>query len=342
VRPFALNLVTASATLLLLAVLALPAWMPHARPLAGANAHASAAWASKAPASGRLFGIYTDPWHLAAWSRRVGIHPSLVAKFEAFARRRTVDSFLRQVERDGVSDVMVTWEPWKPVPAALGGALQAQRQPGYANADIAAGSQDRYIARFARSLATFRGTVYLRYAHEMNGFWYPWSAGPRAYVKAWRRIVRIVRKQGARNVRFVWSTNANLYESARVWLHNARRYWPGSRYVDAVGSTMINFGGDKQYSVARFEPRLAILRRVFRKPVFLTEVNTDHRTRLSWLRGLRRLVHTHRWIRAVAWSQLPSRGKAHRGALAGDVNWNVANDRAAAAQLRAVARDDSS
>ena len=35
--------------------------------------------------------------------------------------------------------------------------------------------------RFARSLARFPGTVYLRYAHEMNGYWYPWSRDPAAY-----------------------------------------------------------------------------------------------------------------------------------------------------------------
>jgi len=333
VRPFALNLATVSATLVLLAVLALPAWTPHAREVAASG--------TPTPASGRLFGVYTDPWHLSDWSAQVGVRPNLVAKFEPFSRRRRIDPFLREVERDGITHVMVTWEPWKPVPAALGAVAQAKRQPGFANADIAAGSQDAYIARFAQSLATFRGTVYLRYAHEMNGFWYPWSAAPRAYVRAWRRVVGIVRREGARNVRFVWSTNPNLYETVPVWLRNMRRYWPGARYVDAVGSTMINFGREKNYSVGRFAPRLATLHRVFRKPVFLTEVNTDYATRISWLGDLGRLVGRAPWIRAVAWSQLPSRGKAQRGKAAGDLNWNVASDRAAAAQLRAVARDES-
>jgi hypothetical protein len=43
-------------------------------------------------------------------------------------------------------------------------------------------------------------------------------------------------------------------------------YWPGTRYVDAVGSTMIDFGGVNTYPVARFEPRLRWLRAHFRKP----------------------------------------------------------------------------
>jgi hypothetical protein len=330
VRPLALNLATASATLVLLTLLSLPAWPVRSERVGRA-----------APSSGRLFGVYTDPWHLDEWSADVGLQPNLVAKFEAFARRRTPDEFLREVERDGVTAAMVSWEPWKTVPAALGAESQAQRQPGYANADIARGSQDAYIARFARSLATFNGVVYLRYAHEMNGFWYPWSADPGAYVRAWRRVVRIFRTQGARNVRFVWSVNPNLYETRGVWLHHLRRYWPGSRWVDGVGSTMIDFGGDKDYNVARFAPRLQTLHRVFGKPVFLTEVNTAHEGRVTWLRDLAREVRLQRWIRAVVWSQLPSRAQAQGATGRSNLNWNVATDGAAAAQLRAVARDES-
>jgi mannan endo-1,4-beta-mannosidase len=333
VRPLALNLATASVTLVLLALLALPAWTPHRGRLAASNA--------AAPAAGRLFGVYTDPWHLDAWSSHVGVRPNLVAKFEAFARRRAPDAFLRRVERDGVRRVMVSWEPWKTVPAVLGAARQAQRQPGFSNADIARGSQDAYIARFARSAATFQGLVYVRYAHEMNGFWYPWSVDAGAYVRAWRRVVRIFRAQGARNVRFVWSVNPNLYETPATWLGNLRRYWPGSGWVDAVGSTMINFGGKKDYQVARFAPRVATLHRVFRKPVFLTEVNTEHAGRVAWLRGLADEVRANRWIGAVVWSQLPSRAQAQGATGRGNLNWNVTSDRAAAAQLRAVARDGS-
>ena len=93
----------------------------------------------------------------------------------------------------------------------------------------------------------------------MNGYWYPWTRDARAYRWAWRRIVRLFGVAGARNVRFVWSVNANLYEPEPEWLRTARRYWPGRRYVDAVASTMIDFGGDKDYTVARFVPRLRAL-----------------------------------------------------------------------------------
>jgi hypothetical protein len=234
--------------------------------------------------------------------------------------------------------VLVTWEPWKPVPVALGTLAQAVPQPGYRNIEIARGAQDDYIFRFARSLAAFHGTVYLRYAHEMNGYWYPWSHGARAYVWAWRRVVRIFRLVHARNVRLVWSVNPSLYDDEATWRRGVAPYWPGRRYVDVVGSTMINFGGSKTYPVASFAPRLQWLRARYRKPITLAEVNTAYGGRLPWLQDLRGMLAGAPWIRGVVWSQLPSRGHAHQVGT-GDVDWDVTQDPASAADLRAIITD---
>ena len=301
--------------------------------LGGATLNADAA----GPA--RSFGVYVDPWHVADWARNVAARPDMVARFEAFSRQETLDSFLRESEGQGLRRVMVSWEPWKPVPVELGDA-QSLPQRGYRNRDILHGAQDPYIRRFARSLASFRGVVYLRYAHEMNGTWYPWSYEPRMFVLAWRRLVRLFRSVGVRNVRFVWSPNPNLYEGKRPWLQHLRLYWPGRQYVDYVGSTMINFGGvrRRRYTVQRFAPRFEILRREFRKPLMLTETSTEYAGRIDWLRGLRRMLRRQRWIRSVVWSQLKSRGQAHmRGS--GELGWDVQTDPAAAAVLRGIIRD---
>jgi glycosyl hydrolase family 26 len=301
----------------------------------GGVAHAAA----PATEPARTLGSYVDPWHVADWSRQVGVKPDVVARFEAFSRQETLDSFLRETESQGISRVLVSWEPWKPVPVDKGDA-ESLPQPGYRNRDILHGVQDRYIRRFARSLATFPRVVYLRYAHEMNGTWYPWSQEPRMYVLAWRRLVRIFRQVGARNVHFVWSPNPNLYEGKHRWLVHLREYWPGSRYVDYVGSTMINFGGvrRRRYTIARFAPRFEILHREFRKPMMLPETNTEYAGRVDWLNGLRRMLRRMPWIVSVDWSQLKSRGQAHlKGS--GQLAWNVQTDPAAAAVLRGIAAD---
>ena len=77
---------------------------------------------------------------------------------------------------------------------------------------------------------------------------------------------------------------------------------------------MIDFGGDKDYTVARFAPRLRTLHEEFGKPLVLAETNTECDGRVAWLSDLRRMLRGMPWIRAVMWSQLPEprQGASHR------------------------------
>ena len=340
-RLLALHLMTGGATLVILVLLAMPAKRAFER---GGDAEAAprasvpTADFTPSPHPRRVTGVYVDPWHVDDWARAIGAAPQAVAKFEAFSSRRPLSGYADQASRMGIRRLMVSWEPWHPVPSELGVDAQSRPQPGFRNLDIARGTQDRYITRIARELAAFPGTVYLRYAHEMNGYWYPWSHGPRAYRWAWRRIVKLFAVARADNVRFVWSANANLYESRPAWRTTLRRYWPGRRYVDLVGTTMIDFGGAKDYPVRRFAPRLRALRADYDKPVVLAETNTEARGAAVWLRELRVLLRRSPWIRGVFWSQLPSRGKAQQ-AGAGVLDWDVQREPAPAAQLRGIIRD---
>src|SRR5215208_1491118 len=293
-RALTLNVLSGGATVLLLVLLALPAKSVLDRPAAH-DAPAAVAKVVPARHPKRVFGVYVDPWHVDDWARAIGAAPQAVAKFEAFSRNRELGGYGSESTRQGIRRMMIAWEPWQPVPGSLGVAAQAAPQHGYRNIDVARGAQDRYILRFARSLAAFPGTIYLRYAHEMNGYWYPWSRGTRAYRWAWRRMVRLVRIAGARNVRFVWSVNANLYEPAATWRAGLRPYWPGRRFVDLVGTTMINFGGTKEYPVARFAPRLRALHREYAKPIMLAETNTEAAGAALWLADLRRLLAGMPW-----------------------------------------------
>lgn len=288
-------------------------------------------------ASARTIGAYVDPWHVDDWARDTGVRPDYVARFEAFSRGGAIDGFLRESERRGLRSVLITWEPWRPVPPELGVVEQYRPQPGYTNAEIAARGQDPYLDAVARQLATFHGRVYLRYAHEMNGTWYPWSRDPIAYRRAWRHVVARVHAAGARNVRFVWAPNPSLYLPFDIWLRSVRVYWPGARWVDAVGSTMIGFGGARQRPVGDFLPRLKALRQLYRKPVMLTEANTAHHGRVRWMRALARALRDRPWIPSLAWFGLQSRAQAHLEDV-GRLEWDIRRDPAAARALRAIAR----
>jgi hypothetical protein len=63
----------------------------------------------------------------------------------------------------------LTWEPWDPT-AGLD-------QPAYALDTIAAGAHHAYLNRWAKQVKAWGGPLVIRFAHEMNGNWYPWAEG---------------------------------------------------------------------------------------------------------------------------------------------------------------------
>ena len=174
----------------------------------------------------------------------------------------------------------------------------------------------------------------------MNGYWYPWSHGA-ARLRATRGggSCGSSTSRGARNVRFVWSVNPNLYESQRDVAPRPAAVLAGQPLRrrrrlddDRLRRRQVLPGR------AASRPRLRWLHETYRKPVVLTEVNTAYADRVRWLADLRRMLATMPWIRIVAWSQLPSRGKVHQRGT-GVVDWDVQTDPAASAELAAIIRD---
>jgi hypothetical protein len=235
---------------------------------------------------------------------------------------------------------VISWEPWDSVPAELGKEKQYAEQPDYSNAAIAAGRQDEYVHMFAKSVAHSGLTVYLRFAHEMNGDWYPWSRNPEGYVLAWRHVHDIFKQEGATNVRWVYSLNPTPYEGETTWSENIKKYWPGPEYVDYVGTTMINFGGIKEKSVEEFAQRVRAMHTIFGKEVFVMEFNSAAQGRLKWFTDLRTWLATDAsWIRGVVLSQSTSRGKIQLGSKVGDLSWNVTTDPQTRPVVKALIED---
>lgn len=79
-----------------------------------------------------------------------------------------------------------------------------------------------------------RGTFYIRFAHEMNGDWYPWSVSPGQianFKAAWIRF-RNIQKQVFPEAKLVFNTNGNTVGQAYDW----RQLWPGDAYVDVYST----------------------------------------------------------------------------------------------------------
>ena len=179
----------------------------------------------------------------------------------------------------------IWWQPNDP--ANLG----SSRYAGYQN--IIKGKHDAYIRDWAKAAKAFGRPVVVRFAHEMNGNWFPWSIGnhgntPGSFVKAWRHVVNEVRAVGARNVKFLWSPyNAESGGYAP--------FYPGNAYVDYVGVTSLNWGNERWRWLPDLLSRpMNVLRNVSRssgnpqgKPVILPEVGSNHLggPKADWIRS---------------------------------------------------------
>ena len=133
---------------------------------------------------------------------------------------------------------------------------------------IAAGDDDGYLRSYADSVRDFGHPVVIGFGHEMNANWYPWGYGhvpPRVFVAAWRHIVTLFRGQGADNVTWLWTIQADEGGTGPI-----RSWWPGAAYVTWVGIDGYYYRPSDTFASV-FGPTIAQVRAFTRKPVLLSE-----------------------------------------------------------------------
>lgn len=280
-----------------------------------------------------LFGVAVSPFELDEWQEATGIKPDLCMIFEAWARQRTLAPHLEKAASFGHRSIAVTWEPWTPTPVGTQADEQGSLQAEWTHRSILAGEHDDYIDMMARVFRDSGLTVYLRYAHEMNGAWYPWFHDADEYVAAWKYVRHRMRSlRNAWNVKFVWSPNPDLWRSTPAdWLMRLMPYWPGNAATEFVGFTMIDFGGDRYYPVSAFAEQFDLARRIFREPVMAMEVNVARENAIEWLGDLATYARGGN-LSAVILSQGSSRAAALGGT--GDLSWSAVDDPTARDAIR--------
>jgi hypothetical protein len=118
-----------------------------------------------------------------------------------------------------------------------------QIDPTYASiAAIADGTYDDYLRSYADSVRDFGHNVVIGFGHEMNANWYSWGYGhtpASTFVAAWRHIVTLFRAQGADNVTWVWTLQADEPCTGPIadqpCTGPIASWWPGAQYVSWVG-----------------------------------------------------------------------------------------------------------
>lgn len=181
------------------------------------------------------FGITTHSGadDAPAVARSVDEFPSIIQTFQDFSGPFDIED-IKATLAEGAEPI-ITWEPW-----IMGKGVS---QPDYSLRTITEGAHDDYLNSVADQLiAAGKPRISIRFAHEMNGYWYPWSEqvnGNRTgdYVQAWRHVVELFKAKGLDNVNWIWAPNAPSTTARKL-----TGLYPGSIYVGQVGLDGYNFG----------------------------------------------------------------------------------------------------
>jgi Glycosyl hydrolase family 26 len=159
--------------------------------------------------------------------------------------------------------------------AAHHAVTMVQIDPGTTSlAAIAAGYYDKYLRSYAKAVGDFGARtgqgVIIGFAHEPNGYWYPWSykhVSPRLWIAAWRHVVTVFRSAGADDVTWLWTVN--VIDTAQGIVSPAR-WWPGNRYVTWVGIDGYYYVPSDKFA-ALFGPAIKTIRSLTIDPILISE-----------------------------------------------------------------------
>lgn len=186
----------------------------------------------------------------------------------------------------------ITLEPWS-------WKTSGPNQPQYSLASIFDGSHDADFARIAGVIAQSGTPIYLRFAHEMNGTWYPWAESvngnkPGDYVKAWTHVHNLFAAAGATKVTWVWSPNINIGSRGTP----LAEVMPSQSSFDMAGISCYGHSGT---ALSTCGPTLRELVSLTSKPIVLSEVGADGAAKASWISSLTSLFQAYPQIAGFVW-----------------------------------------
>ncbi|MFR9780012.1 glycoside hydrolase family 26 protein [Micromonospora sp. MS34] len=276
------------------------------------------------PPGGRTFiGVMTDkgPYDLTPVDTFTAAarHQPQVLLFSVGWGAAPFDRTLFDRIRDRGMLPMLGWEPWdERVDAAARKRKLTTRQidklrsdqPAYRLSRVARGDFDSHLLAWAEGIRSLGYPVAIRFAHEMNGHWYPWCGAvngnrPGDYVKAWRHVHDLFRDAGATNVIWVWSANVRWSDAAPA----LAPLYPGDGYVDWIGMTgYYGSGAFSQYRPfdAIFKRTVTEIRAFSRKPLVITETAASEASerKAEWISQTFRMLPDYPDIIGLIWFEV--------------------------------------
>jgi len=195
--------------------------------------------------------------------------------------------------------LIVTWEPWS---ALTKGEIDFSA--------LADGRFDSYIKEFAKQIKDIKETVFLRFAHEPNGNWYPWSGekiGRHTYLAAYRHVHNVFKRLKVANTRWVFTIN---WEDVPKKNKSFLNFYPGDNYVDYIGIDGYNWGKTQSWSdwqsfKVLFRDQVRLARRKWpTKPIMIAEFASAEKggDKAAWIKELPDYFRTSiRDVDAIVW-----------------------------------------
>ena len=166
---------------------------------------------------------------------------------------------------------------------------------------------DAYIKQWAKAARDVGretgGKTIIRFGHESDGTWFAWSTSlyqntPTKFQKAWRQIWKKFNKVDAiPHVRFLWSQ-----------IKPRANHYPGDRYVDFVGLTLLNPGTTEGDPWKRakdvLDGKVSKARKVTKKPIIGAEIGSGHGggDKGEWVRQLyTRAYYKHPYVKGLVY-----------------------------------------
>jgi mannan endo-1,4-beta-mannosidase len=210
--------------------------------------------ASLKPSPAAYLGVYepgtpASYQPVATFAKAAGRQPNLVGYFSGWAE--PFDVTFADTVRDHGSTPFVQIDP-----------------TGASVAAIAAGDYDDYLRAYAEAVRAFGKSVVIGFGHEMNAPWYSWGYGhvaPATFVAAWQHLVNLFHQQGADNVTWLWTIEADGPGTGPI-----ASWWPGTAYVTWIGIDGFYYSPSDTFASV-FGQTITQARDLASKPVLMSE-----------------------------------------------------------------------
>jgi len=189
----------------------------------------------------------------------------------------------------------IVWEPWIGIDDFLSGNLDAD------------------LEKFGQDIAEFGNPVMLRWGHEFNGDWYPWSYNNNElvpaskWIEAYKYVHDKIIEAGGTNAIWLWSPNCG---NGGKNPQDFTLYYPGDEYVDWIAIDGYNWGTSQTWSswqlfAGVFGPTYnKIVTKYPKKPIMISEFGCTGTggNKAAWITDMfNQLKNNYKKIKAIVW-----------------------------------------